>query len=698
MSPVPISQLDNEHLPFELGRYTLLRVLGDGGMARIFFAELRGSHGFRKAVVVKVIRDSLINREHLARTLVNEARLGGMLHHPNVVETYDFNDQDGQPYVAMEFVDGVTLDQLLEAGPLPPSVVLRVGMDICAGLHHAHELRVGGEFVNLVHRDMKPSNVIVSRGGVVKLLDFGLAKATSVTRQTTVVGTIKGTPMYMSPEQSEAETLDRRSDLFAVGCIIYEMATGKKLLSGDTLMQVMMSISRIDTTTEEGSFHDDLDTCVRGLGEALEGALRFERDERYRDAMELSTALKRIEARAPERPRLDEFMQDHLRELRLESPLQFASTPDLEAVAALNQPARPGQFGFEEPTTPPGLPASGSMAPPPRPRDARPGTITQPGPTPIAANGLEAGAAAARRLGFADDDDDEATRIHRPALSPIGAPALPGVVPGAPPRPMASPAPLRPAADHPAPRPAPPVTQPALRPAAPARPPAREAHPAPRPAPRRAPRQEPVPPATTTAARRKAPPAAPRRRAPDESVVLKKLPGPKRGGSRPPLLFAALAGIVATAASAALLLPSLDQVIPAKEAPTELQFGQGEGDIVVESMPKPTPSTLQAPRILHVPPKAVRRGESYALVVRSPNKTDACELEVRYRTLRGEAGDWHTESMYSVGEGTYEAMVYVGRTDGYEEGIRYYIRCCASRFDCVDAWRSADQPHRVPSI
>ncbi len=289
--------LEAGDFPVPFGRYNLLGVLGEGGMARVFRAELQGLRGFRKRAAVKVIRASIGSQdERLTQALIHEAKLGGLLHHPNVVETYDFGEVDGQAWIAMELVSGIGLDRLLETREaLPPDVALEIAAQICAGLTHAHELGGEGQRTPLVHRDLKPSNVIVSNSGLVKVLDFGIAKATHIGGNTTETGLTKGTPAYMSPEQAAGQPVDARSDLFAAGCLLYEMLTGKCFFGGDTVYQIMMSVVRVEELLLEQDRLDAVDAAVPGASEVVRRCMRAERDNRFDTALELEAAVRAMQ-------------------------------------------------------------------------------------------------------------------------------------------------------------------------------------------------------------------------------------------------------------------------------------------------------------------------------------------------------------------------------------------------------------------
>ena len=293
--------LREEHFPVDFGRYRLLGVLGEGGMARVFRAELQGQEGFRKPTAIKVIHAAIAARgEALRRSLINEARTGGLLHHPNIVDTYDYGEVEGLPYIAMEYVRGVGLDDVLaERGALEPALALEIGAQICAGLEHAHDLEVDGVAANLVHRDLKPSNIILSRDGLTKVMDFGIAKATTNAYSTTQTGTTKGTPAYMSPEQASGHDLDRRSDVFAVGALLYEMVVGVRFFQGDTLMSLLMSVVKVEEMIADAVKMAPLDAACPGLADVVRRCLRQDPGDRWDSAGEVELQLKTLARQLP---------------------------------------------------------------------------------------------------------------------------------------------------------------------------------------------------------------------------------------------------------------------------------------------------------------------------------------------------------------------------------------------------------------
>ncbi len=229
-----------------LGRYTIIRGLGAGGMAELFLARVDGLAGFSKLVALKRILPHKATNERFVRMLLNEARLVATLDHPNIAQVNDIGMEGGEYFFAMEYVHGHDLRHVLYAAPdhrLQLENSLHIAIGVCAGLHHAHEARdPAGRSLEIVHRDVSPSNILVSYQGGVKLVDFGVAKAATVVSETRE-GIIKGKYGYMSPEQCLGGALDRRSDLFAVGILLWEMTVGRRLykVSGDlaTLQRVV---------------------------------------------------------------------------------------------------------------------------------------------------------------------------------------------------------------------------------------------------------------------------------------------------------------------------------------------------------------------------------------------------------------------------------------------------------------------------
>ncbi len=199
------------------GRYEVEKTLGGGGMAVVYLAR---DTDLDRSVAVKVLADNLRDDIELRRRFVREARLAARLSHPNVVGVYDAGEQDGLPYIVMECVEGETLAELLRREErLEPARVIELGVQACAGLEHAH--RAG-----LVHRDVKPANLLLTGDGTLKIADFGIAHAAEGTKLT-AVGTVLGTAGYLSPEQASGEPVTPATDLYSLGCCLYELLDGR---------------------------------------------------------------------------------------------------------------------------------------------------------------------------------------------------------------------------------------------------------------------------------------------------------------------------------------------------------------------------------------------------------------------------------------------------------------------------------------
>ena len=226
----------------ELGPYRLERGLGRGAFSEVWLARAVGAFGFSKRVAVKILKGDQAAGDSHFRALVNEARICGHLHHPNVVDVYGVFEHRGVRFIAMEYVEGLSLDELQNESwiielPIPRSVILDIGIHIARGLHHAHRARdERGEPLGLVHRDLKPGNIMLSRQGVTKVADFGIAKAT-MTVSDTATGVLKGTPCYVAPEVWQgSRDFQPRVDLFALGSILWEMVMRRRLFAGDGIV------------------------------------------------------------------------------------------------------------------------------------------------------------------------------------------------------------------------------------------------------------------------------------------------------------------------------------------------------------------------------------------------------------------------------------------------------------------------------
>jgi serine/threonine protein kinase len=239
--------------PLRLGPYELLRRIATGGMAEVYLARRAGPHGFQKIVAVKRILPQFASDHDFVAMFVDEARVCARLSHPNIVQVFDFGEQDGELYMAMEYVDGTTAARLIRAAAsrteeISLDVCLHITLSILRALEYAHGVRdEDGKLLSLVHRDVSPGNVLIDRSGAVKLTDFGIARAVEIERRTDV-GQLKGKLGYMSPEQVVGRELDARSDIFTLGIVLAEMLILRPLFSGGKELDVLLRIRDADVS------------------------------------------------------------------------------------------------------------------------------------------------------------------------------------------------------------------------------------------------------------------------------------------------------------------------------------------------------------------------------------------------------------------------------------------------------------------
>jgi serine/threonine-protein kinase len=274
------------------GQYELVRRLARGGMAEIFLAIERGMEGVERQVVLKRIVPHMAEAEDFIAMFLDEARVAARFSHPNIAHVYNFGEVQGVYFMAMEYVDGMTLSALMRQcrpGLIPVEIALRVVADVCAGLHHAHETRdLRDQLLGVVHRDVSPQNVMVSRAGAAKLLDFGVARA-STQSHSTRAGQLKGKLGYIAPEQFHNQPLDRRADVFSAGVVLHELLSGTRAFVRET-----------EAATVNAILHDDVPplpaqaALPAGLEEVIGRALAKDPAHRYATALEMQAALEHL--------------------------------------------------------------------------------------------------------------------------------------------------------------------------------------------------------------------------------------------------------------------------------------------------------------------------------------------------------------------------------------------------------------------
>ncbi|HEY3592571.1 MAG TPA: serine/threonine-protein kinase, partial [Polyangiaceae bacterium] len=276
-----------------LGRYELLLPIASGGMATVWAARMKGSRGFQKIVAVKTMLPSMSDDPQFEQMFLDEASLASRIRHPNVAEILDLGEEGGVLFLVMEWVDGESFSVVAKAaskhGGVPMPVALRIAMAVCAGLHAAHELRdEAGHLLGVVHRDVSPQNILVTFDGVVKVVDFGVAKAAGRAASQTASGQVKGKAAYMSPEQAQGAPIDRRTDIFAVGILLYQLTTGKHPFRGENEVATLYNICSDDPVTPPSQHVPDYPPSLEPI---VQKALAKRADARFATASEFGKAL-----------------------------------------------------------------------------------------------------------------------------------------------------------------------------------------------------------------------------------------------------------------------------------------------------------------------------------------------------------------------------------------------------------------------
>lgn len=348
--------MDDLYRGQRLGKYEILTQLTLGGMAELFLAFTSGPGGFRKYVVVKRILPDVKADDQFVNMFLDEARISAAFSHPNIAQVFDLDEDEDGLFLAMEFISGQNLNQVSsgcnrQKRIIPIGFSCTVARDLCNALHYAHTFTDPiGRPSPVIHRDVAQKNVMVTYDGVVKLLDFGIAKAKGKLGRTNV-GMVKGTTGYMSPEQVRGEEIDGRSDVFSVGVVLYEMLSGKRLFSAETETDEMRRI--LEAPIKPIGELNDL--ISEDLSAVVMRALSRERSDRFTTAREMAKALERAAGKLLyDQEQIATLMKELFAErmAATQALLESAGSPDASllakaAVVALRS-SEPEGLSFEE--------------------------------------------------------------------------------------------------------------------------------------------------------------------------------------------------------------------------------------------------------------------------------------------------------------------------------------------------------------
>ena len=277
------------------GRYTVVRKLAKGGMAEIFLASQQGHEGFQKPVVLKRILSGIYSDPQFRNMLIDEAHISMSLTHSNIVQVLDLGLAGGRYFLVLELVDGWDLGQVLQRGklagmPLPANLGIFIVTEICRALAYAHAKRgADGEPLGIVHRDVSPNNVLISEHGEVKLADFGIAKAMKK-REHTGTGVVKGKVAFMSPEQALGKPIDRRSDVFSLGTLLYVVTVGRRPFEASTDLEILLRVQNAELTSPVRVRPD----LAPELVAIITRAMQLSPQDRYQSAEDMLLDLERV--------------------------------------------------------------------------------------------------------------------------------------------------------------------------------------------------------------------------------------------------------------------------------------------------------------------------------------------------------------------------------------------------------------------
>jgi len=274
------------------GQYILLEKVASGGMAELFRAKKIGIEGFEQVLAVKRILPHLSSDEEFANMFIAKAKLAAHLTHKNIAQIYDFGEIEQSYFISMEYIRGKDLKAILkkvslERRKLPAGIAVFIAKEVAAALSYAHKQKDNtGNDLNIIHRDISPQNILISYEGEVKIVDFGIAKASTHSKTTT--GILKGKLSYMSPEQAWGKPVDHRSDIFSLGVVLYEMLTGRKLFQGDSEVGTLEMIRKARIEPLPSAVNMDMPS---GLEAKVLKALARDASERYQNASDMELDL-----------------------------------------------------------------------------------------------------------------------------------------------------------------------------------------------------------------------------------------------------------------------------------------------------------------------------------------------------------------------------------------------------------------------
>ncbi|HVV51827.1 MAG TPA: serine/threonine-protein kinase [Polyangia bacterium] len=335
--------------PIQFGKYTLFELIGRGGMAEVYKGRIQGPAGFERTFVVKRILPHLSGDTTFIKMFVEEAKLSARLAHPNIVHIFELGSVEGEYFISMEYIRGHDLSETMRAiwktmGPPAPEMVAYIGREACRGLAYAHGLTDdNGRLLGMVHRDVSPSNVMLSYEGAVKLLDFGIAKALGDAPEITKSGTMKGKYAYMAPEQTEGDHVDNRSDIFACGIVLHEVLTGRRLFKGQNDVQTIERVRRCEVpppSLQNPAVPPALDAIILK-------ALQRNPAHRWADAADMANALDDVVHESRYQP-------DHLAQLLYELfPTEGGGPPRVVAPPTSISHGTASNSSLRSPTLPP---------------------------------------------------------------------------------------------------------------------------------------------------------------------------------------------------------------------------------------------------------------------------------------------------------------------------------------------------------